>query len=268
MLTKTRWISQRRLLALLPLGAIAAIEMCAASSAPAQSPEHLPFGVGEQLVYRVRIPKVKMGGRGVMSVEGPEDVRGAEAYVLRFDFKASLGPIKAANHEQSWLDPQRMAALRFQKRERHPLGSLDEAVELFPEERRWEMANGQAGDSPTDAPLDELSFIYFVRTLPLVPDTTYTFDRHFEPGRNPITVRVLAAEAITTNAGEFATVLVEMRVKDPRHYRGEGVIRINLTDDEQRLPVRIESVMPQIGSTVFTLESYTRPAVHVATPVR
>jgi hypothetical protein len=133
MLTNRRLISRRRLLAILPLGAMAAVGIFATSGAQAQVPVRLPFGVGEQLVYRVRIPKVKMGGRGIMSVEGPVDVRGAEAYLLRFDFKASLGPIKAANHEQSWLDPQRMAALRFQKRERHPLASHDEAVELFPD---------------------------------------------------------------------------------------------------------------------------------------
>ena len=38
-----------------------------------------------------------------------------------------------------------------------------------------------------------------------------------------------------------------MRVKDPRHYEGEGMIRLYLTDDACRLPVRIESTVPGIG---------------------
>jgi hypothetical protein len=60
-------------------------------------------------------------------------------------------------------------------------------------------------------------------------------------------------------------VIIEMRVKDPRRYKGEGVIRINLTDDRCRLPVRIESRMPVVGKTVLTLESFTHPAEHHAT---
>jgi hypothetical protein len=50
---------------------------------------------------------------------------------------------------------------------------------------------------------------------------------------------------------------VEMRVKDPRRYKGEGVLRIHLTDDACRIPVRIESTMPVLGTTVLTLESHT-----------
>jgi hypothetical protein len=50
-----------------------------------------------------------------------------------------------------------------------------------------------------------------------------------------------------------------MRVKDPRRYRGEGVIRISLSDDDRRLPVRIESRMPMLGRAVLTLEAFTPP---------
>jgi hypothetical protein len=57
-------------------------------------------------------------------------------------------------------------------------------------------------------------------------------------------------------------VLVEMRVKDPRRYRGEGVIRIHLSDDRCRLPLRIESRMPVVGTAVLSLESHTHPREH------
>jgi hypothetical protein len=52
-----------------------------------------------------------------------------------------------------------------------------------------------------------------------------------------------------------------MRVKDPRRYKGEGVIRINLSDDDVRIPVRIESAMPVVGTAVMTLESFNNPAL-------
>jgi hypothetical protein len=98
--------------------------------------------------------------------------------------------------------------------------------------------------------------MYFIRTLPLAPDSTYRLDRHFEAERNPATVRVVGRGSVATPAGEFRTTLLELHVKDPRRYRGEGVIRINLSDDERRLPVRIESTMPIVGHAVLTLESH------------
>lgn len=70
-------------------------------------------------------------------------------------------------------------------------------------------------------------------------------------------MRVVRREPLATPAGAFRTVLVEMRVRDPRRYRGEGVIRINFTDDAERLPVRIESTMPMVGTAVLLLEMHT-----------
>jgi len=59
-----------------------------------------------------------------------------------------------------------------------------------------------------------------------------------------------------------------MRVRDPRRYRGEGVIRIHITDDRCRLPVRIQSTMPVVGTTVLTLESHTHPQDHFRVAAR
>jgi hypothetical protein len=42
------------------------------------------------------------------------------------------------------------------------------------------------------------------------------------------------------------------------------VIRLHLTDDPCRIPVRIETSMPVVGVTVMTLESYTRSLTHLA----
>lgn len=218
----------------------------------------LPFSIGEHLAYRVRVARLGSVGHGAMWIEGPVEIRGVSTYLLRFDFKAGKGPVQASDRTWSWLDPERMASQRYAKREKHMLSRRDEWVELFPGEKRWVADNGEHGVSPSDAPLDELSFMYFIRTLPLGDNATYTFNRHFDKGRSPTSVRVIRRETISTGAGSFATVLVEMLVKDPRRYKGEGAIRINLTDDAYRIPVRIESDMPVVGTAVMSLEKYTR----------
>lgn len=237
--------------------------IAAAGAQPACVPEgdDLPFCVGEHLEYRVEVSRVRASGRGVMSVEGPVELRGSQTYLLRFDFKAGLGPLKASDRTESWLDPLRMTSLRFRKRERLPLSKAQQDVELYPDEQRWEGLRGTAGESPTDVPLDELSFIYFIRTLPLDTDSLYEFDRHFHRDRNPITVRVIGRERVPTGIGELSTILVEMRVRDPGRYgTSDGVIRIHFTDDRRRLPARIESDIPVLGKAILTLQSVTAPA--------
>ena len=221
------------------------------SEVSAQSTAPLPFAVGERLVYDGRVRGI--GGRGTMWVAGPVDVRGVPTYELHFDFAARVGPLTVSQKSVSWLDPQRMAALRFEKRERHLLARREASVELFPAERRWQARNGDVGESPTSAPLDELSFIYFVRTLALSSDSTLRFDRHFDAERSPTLVRLRGREQVTTPAGSFNTVVVEMRVRDPEHYKGEGTIRFSLSDDRCRVPVRIESNIPDAGTVVLTL---------------
>ena len=214
-----------------------------------------PFYPGERLEYAVRLSAVGLRGKGAMWTDGPDTVRGVETWVLHFGFKARLGPLKVADMTESWLDPRRMASLRFVKHEQHPLSSHDDDVALFPEEKRWSAADGSTGESITAEPLDELSFIYFLRTVPLVVDSVYRFDRHFDAARNPTTVRVLRRESVTVGAGSFDAVLVEMRVRDPARYRGEGVIRIHFSDDARRLPLRIESTLPVAGTALLTLEA-------------
>jgi hypothetical protein len=220
----------------------------------------LPFGAGERLTYRVSVSKFGSVGEGVMSVEGPVDIRGTSAFVLRSDIHARIGFVKTTERSESWIDPTRMAALRYTKRTRGPLSRGDQHVELYPDDQRWEDQRGRVGQSPTSEPLDELSFIYYLRTLPLDADTVNRVVRHYDRDRNPISVRVLGRDTVRTKAGTFATIIVEMRVKDPQRYGGEGVIRIHLSDDELRYPVRIESSVPVLGATVLTLESFVRPA--------
>ena len=237
-----------------PLAAPLAAQPAPADLAPVRD---LPFAVGERLEYRVRVGAIGTIGRGEMWIEGPVEVRGRDAWLLRFDFEAGRGPLKAIDRTSSWIDPRRMAALRFTKRERHPLSRHAESVELYPEARLWSEAGGESGVSTSDAPLDELSFMYFLRTIPLDADTVLRFDRHFDAARNPTSVRIVGRETVTTEAGEFRTVVLEMRVRDPRRYRGEGVIRIHLSDDAGRIPVRIESRMPVVGTAVMLLRART-----------
>lgn len=218
----------------------------------------LPFAVGERLEYVMRSGPAGSSGRGAMWVEESEPMRGTPVIRLRSEFSVRMAFLRGSDRSDSWIDPLRLSVLRFVKRERHPFSKEDVRVELFPAERRWAAADSSGGESPTDTPLDELSFIYFVRTLDLPPSGTTELTRHYDVDRNPVVLRVRGCETITTKAGTFETVIVEMRVKDPRRADRDGVITLYLSDDRFRVPVRIVSRMPVLGKAEFTLESLTR----------
>lgn len=217
--------------------------------------ESLPFSIGERLTYEVSAEKAGKVGRATMWVEGPIDVRGTATYLLRFDSRIKVAFVTGVSRSSSWFDPVRGSSLRYFKHERNLITRHDESVDMYPAEKRWKAAAGATGESPGDLPLDELSFMYFIRTLPLNPGAVHRFDRHFDLSRNPITVRMIRREMIPTPMGELRTFLVEMRVRDARHYKGEGIIRIHLTDDACRVPARIESQMPIVGKAVLTIDS-------------
>lgn len=233
--------------------AMAAIGFCASQPRIENAPP--PFFVGEKLSYEVRVSNGTKVGSAKMWVDGPVDVRGTSTYVLRFDSQIRFLLVPASSRSSSWFDPRQGRSLRFFKRERNPLSHHDESVELYPDEKRWKSAEGDSGQSLTNTPLDELSFMYFVRTLPMTPGATYSFDRHFDASRNPTVVKVIRREVIPTPMGEVHVIRLEMRVRDPRHYEGEGIIRIHFTDDACRLPARIESTMPVIGTAILTIDS-------------
>jgi hypothetical protein len=261
--------------------ALAALATAAWSAPGAQSADSLPFAVGEELRFQLSVAKFGKVGRGTMTVEGPQDVRGQRTLLLRFAVRGRVGLVPVESTTESWVDPTQLASLRFAKHERQFFRSRRERVEIFPDDRRWSSRGeseavdgdsaadgrtngGETGQTPTDSPLDELSFIYFLRTLPLDEGAIYSLSRHFQAERNPVVVTVIRREAIATPAGAFATILVEMRVRDSRHYEREGVIRLNLSDDRWRIPVRIETSMPVVGKTVLLLNGRRAASGEVA----
>jgi hypothetical protein len=246
------------LLLLAAVTCLLTLGVCAATWPDDVSPK-LPFFIGERLTYNVTLAGGNRIGQGTMWIEGPADVRGTITYVLRFDSRVRVALFTSVSESESWFDPVRKTSLRYFKHERNILTREDVVVDVFPTEKRWRAKDGTTGASPSDSSLDELSFMFFIRTLPLTPGASYRFDRHFDTARNPVLIQVVRREVTATPLGELHTVLLEMHVRDPKHYEGEGVIRINLTDDACRLPARIETTMPVIGKAIMTLTMENAP---------
>jgi Protein of unknown function (DUF3108) len=218
-----------------------------------------PFAPGEELVFGVRSSRFGQIGEARMRVTGPDTVRGREAYVLSFDFSAKVLLFRVSDRTRSWFDPATASSLRYSKRERSPLSDRDEEVEIYPDEQRW-VEDGVAGELVTPAPLDELSFLYYVRMLPLRAGDVYRLERHFDARRNPVTITVAGRESRreavgTAIEGTYDLIVVDMQVPDGRQDEGTTRIRLYVTDDAAHVPVRLETGMPFGGTMVLELKA-------------
>jgi hypothetical protein len=222
--------------------------------------DSLPFACGERLTFRVRTAKLGTVGHAVMTITGPVDIRGTETVLASFDASAGIAFMKGGDKTRSWFDLRRMTSLRFEKHEKRPFSSDVDSVEIYPELHHWEGVHGGSGTIASDVPLDELSFIYFLRTLSFADDTVYSFDRHYDSRRTPTSVRVVKRETLQTPAGEFSTVEIEMRSKGGQSARDDVLLRLWISDDRCRLLVRVESAIPLLGNGIMTLESAVAPS--------
>src|SRR3954468_19514945 len=141
----------------------------------AQADDSRPFGPGERLEYGISFGPFHVPGTGLLTVDGPSRRAGQDALVLSFDIEATIGGQRVAHHARSWLSTTRFASLAYEMSEMSPLGGGSAA---------WEGPGAPAPGGPS-LPVDELSFIYFVRTLSLPEDTSLRLDRHYDPARNP-----------------------------------------------------------------------------------
>lgn len=216
-----------------------------------------PFGPGEHLTYDVKVGWFG-AGNAWMSVEGFENVRGNLAYRavmgIRGRFVVGLNDLY-----KTWFDVHTLQSWRF-TRDMHQgsyTGTRDYA--FFPERMTWERQdNDESGPLPTATPLDDISFVYFLRTLPLEVGETYTFDRYFKETGNPVTVEVVRKDKRKTDAGEFDVIVVRPNFQSEGLFSEDGEAELEFSDDERRLLVYMWVDMPVIpGGISLHLKSVT-----------
>ena len=100
--------------------------------------------------------------------------------------------------------------------------------------------------------LDELSVLYFVRTLRLAEGQTVTAKVFASKKNWDLEVKVLRRETLETALGPRETFLVEPLLKFEGIFQQKGRVLVWLTQDPERIPVLMKSEI-KIGSFVSTL---------------
>jgi len=248
-----------RFLALLTLltsyfpAAVAAQEEVVASNGADKPIAAVPFGVGERFDFRVKFGPLKVG-QAFMEVSGVDTVGGHPTYHLRSVIEGSTPFYKLHDEQESWLDVFELASRRFRQDSKQ--GSYERYREYeFDLENRVSRRNDGETDSIPRNALDDASFVYFVRTLPLEIGATYEWNRYYRYDRNPVIVKVLRREKVKLPAGEFETIVVRPIIKTGGIFAEGGRAEVYLTDDDRRLPVMLKTKL-KVGTVTLELTDY------------
>lgn len=242
----------KRLLAVLMLGASGA------------SAAELPFAPGERIAMRITYAHF-LGGRAVISVQpATHDGQPALEFVAEAKsegFFAWLFHFRVSDRTVARWEPATRCSLRIEKHLREGKAERDQVVEFDPQgsARVEDRKVKQKEFTLAPCTLDVLSAFYVTRVQG-VPETGQLELPVFDNGKHyKLGVRFVGRETLDLPAPlgpGVATVIVEPQLLDGTGlFVKEGRLKIWLTDDARRIPVRMRSKVA-VGSVSADLESY------------
>ncbi len=214
----------------------------------------VPFDVGERLEYDVRFGSLKVGS-GTMEVREITELRGRAVWHTSFRIKGGIPLYRVNDHYESWFDVVTFNSLRYNQDVDEGRYEVKRRYEIFPERGMFRQ-NDRPEEPTVSNPLDDGSFLYFVRTLPLEVGKTYEFPRYFKAQGNPVRIHVARRETIKVPAGSFETVVLQPSFQTKGIFSENGKAEVWLTDDSRRMMVQMKSKL-SFGS----LNLYLRKAV-------
>jgi hypothetical protein len=212
-------------------------------AAPVQGegPIKIPFKVGEKLSYTAKLNFIN-AGEASMSVEGIEPIRGQPTYHTIFNVKGRVLFFHVDDHYESWFDTTNLVSLHHIQHIDESNHQVDKTYDFYPD-RKVYVRNGEEKPSVAE-PLDEGSFIYFMRSVPLEVGKTYSFNRYYQPDKNPVIIRVDRKERITVPAGEFDAIVIEPIIKSKGLFGENGKAEVWFSDDSARTLLKLKSKLP------------------------
>ena len=224
----------------------------------------VPFDVGERLEYEVKFGFVSVGS-GSMEVVGYENVRERPTWHTVFRVKGGTFFYKVDDRFESWIETTTFSSLRHKQDINEGRRDRERTFEIFPNRPSY-IEDDKPEKPSVPNPLDDGSFLYFIRTVPLEVGKTYEFNRYFRPDRNPVKITVLRRERVKVPAGTFDAIVIQPSIKSKGIFSENGRAEVWLSDDASHIMLQMKSKL-SFGSLNLYLKSY-RPAPTATTADR
>ena len=239
------------------------------NTAPAKAAsDAMPFAPGEKLAFELRWGSIP-AGTAYLEVQPVKNINGEPAYhfVLVAQSNSFVDVFyKVRDRIDAFADIGMNRSVRYEKIQHEGSHAREEVIKFDWEKRQASYSNFGKESEPIqlmEGSFDPLSAFYYTRTAPLALEQGL-LERPITDGRKNVIgrLKVAARETITLQNGKtYQTLRVEPELQ---HVGGvfkatkNAKIQLWLTDDAQRIPVRIQSKV-KIGH--FTGELITSEGV-------
>jgi hypothetical protein len=215
-----------------------------------------PFGPGEKLTFSIRYGLIRAGTAELEVMNGDD---GSWILVSRARTNSFFDVFfKVRDEVRAWIDPATMSTLRFEKHLREGKYSDDEVV-VYDHDAGYAYYEEDGTKVPiTNDVRDVLSTFFYVRTARLPIRDRIEMTYHSSKKNWPIQVDVDAVEKVKVPAGEFRCLVIEPHLSTVGVFKQSGRLRIWVTADDRRMPVKLESKVI-FGAFEAVLTDYRRP---------
>jgi LysM repeat protein len=214
------------------------------------------FNVGEKLTFAVQYGSIT-AGYATMSIPEAVDQSGRPVYHIVAEAKTHPffeHIFKVQDRIESYIDADYLFSWRYEKH-LHEGGYQADAAYLFDQRagRMREPAKGKDEAMPIGSQ-DVISCFYAFRTMDMTVGSEHSIRVSADDMKNyELKVNVLRKERVSTLAGDFDCVVVQPHLTFQGVFQQKGEVFIWLTDDERRIPVKVESKIA-IGSININLQ--------------
>ena len=217
------------------------------------------FGVGERLVFDVNYLNIT-AGEAVMAIPSMDSIAGRRCF--RIEFTVNSTPFfssiyKVEDRYFTFVDAEAIAPWRFEQHIREGSYKRDFVADFDQIRHVAKTSEGQY-EIP-EYVHDIMSAFYYAR---LIDYSSFkvgegpTLFNFYKDKSNELKVKFLGRQELEVEAGTFNTIVVEPLVREGGLFKSEGRIVIWLTDDERKIPVRVNTKVI-IGSIDTELREYS-----------
>ena len=225
------------------------------------------IAAGERSTYDLRLAGRKVGS-GSLEVLGAVPIDGFTTLHTRLHVAGGVLFARVNDRFESWIDPERLFSRRFVQDQKELTNTRYREYHLVPEEKRYrQVDSGEDGTLSSNEPLDDVSFLFYARTLPLNVGDVDTIPRYFKPGHDVI-LRVLRTERVTVPAGTYETIVVQPTITNVGGLFGQGgQAEVYFSNDAARTLVMLKSRVPLVGSLSLHLTGYRAGSDRLGVPI-
>jgi hypothetical protein len=218
---------------------------------PSRTVSNNAFQAGELIQYRVHYGSVTAGMARLEIKRDPVTVRGVPCYHMvgvGISSKTFSLFFKVNDRYETFVDMETLAPLKFKRKiEEGGFKHYSEVEFDQINHKAYERSTSVPGPTVYDVPAfiqDVMSAFYYARTQDYStakPGSLYHFQNFIDKKVHDLDVAFLGREVIEVGGVKYKAVKLKPLVREGGIFTHEGDMFLWISDDENRIPIRVES---------------------------